>query len=322
MASKLYFTILIFFIVTTNLLSNELDYSLWLEKFKIRAEKSGISKDIIDETLNQVKIIPRVIELDRKQPEFTLTLSEYLNRVISKQRKKKGISKIRENWILLENISKKYNVQPRFIVALWGIETDFGRVSGGFPVIDSLVTLAYDGRRGEYFSKELLNALKIIDEGHISYDEMVGSWAGAMGQTQFMPSSYHAYAVDYDQDGRKDIWSSKGDIFASIANYLRTFGWKDDQTWGREVILPKYFDFGLTGLDVVQSISAWQDLGVRRGNGDNLPVRALDASIVLPDGGEGAAYMVYQNFRTTLKWNRSIYFALSVGILADGMLGH
>ena len=154
MALKLYFTTLIFFIVTTNLLSNELDYSVWLEKFKIRAEKSGISKITIDETLNQVKIIPRVIELDRKQPEFTLTLSQYLNNVVSSKRTKKGIFKIRENWILLENVSKKYKVQPRFIVALWGIETDFGRISGGFPVIDSLVTLAYDGRRGEYFSKE------------------------------------------------------------------------------------------------------------------------------------------------------------------------
>ena len=211
MALKLYFTILVFFIVTTNLLSNELDYPVWLEKFKIRAEKSGISKKTIDETLNQVKIIPRVIALDRNQPEFTLTLSQYLNNVVSKKRTQKGISKIRENWILLENVSKKYKVQPRFIIALWGIETDYGRISGGFPVIDSLVTLAYDGRRGRYFSKELLNALKIIDEGHISYEEMVGSWAGAMGQTQFMPSSFLSYAEDYNNDGKKDIWKTKED---------------------------------------------------------------------------------------------------------------
>ena len=241
MALKLYFTTLIFFIVTTNLLSNELDYSVWLEKFKIRAEKSGISKVTIDETLNQVKIIPRVIELDRKQPEFTLTLSQYLNNVVSSKRKKKGISKIRENWILLKNISKKYKVQPRFIVALWGIETDFGRISGGFPVIDSLVTLAYDGRRGEYFSKELLNALKIIDEGHISYDEMMGSWAGAMGQTQFMPSSFLSYAEDYNNDGKKDIWKTKEDALASAANYLSKLKWDYNETWGREVIVNDNF---------------------------------------------------------------------------------
>ena len=245
MGLKLYFTILIFFIVTTNLLSNELDYPTWLENFKIRAEKHGISKEIIDETLSQVKIIPRVIELDRKQPEFTLTLSQYLNRVISKQRKKKGISKIRENWVLLENISKKYNVQPRFIVALWGIETDFGRISGGFPVIDSLVTLAYDGRRGEYFSKELLNALKIIDEGHISYDKMIGSWAGAMGQVQFLPTTFLESAVDFDKDGKKDIWGSEIDVFASIANYLTSLEkapWDNNYSWGFEVEPPQNID--------------------------------------------------------------------------------
>ena len=158
MGLKLYFTILLFLIIPSNLIANKLDFSDWLDKFKIRAEKSGISKETIDESLNKVKIIPRVIELDRNQPEFTLTLSQYLRNVVSDKRVNKGVGKIRENWFLLEEISIKYNVQPRFIVALWGIETDFGRISGGFPVIDSLVTLAYDGRRGTYFSKELINA--------------------------------------------------------------------------------------------------------------------------------------------------------------------
>ena len=322
MASKLYFTILIFFIVTTNLLSNELDYSLWLEKFKIRAEKSGISKDIIDETLNQVKIIPRVIELDRKQPEFTLTLSEYLNRVISKQRKKKGISKIRENWILLENISKKYNVQPRFIVALWGIETDFGRVSGGFPVIDSLVTLAYDGRRGEYFSKELLNALKIIDEGHISYDEMMGSWAGAMGQTQFMPSSFLSYAEDYNNDGKKDIWQSKEDALASAANYLSKLKWDNNETWGREVKIND--DFNLTDDELTlknkKKISEWQMLGVRRIDGTDLPKKNIEGYLIkINDRNKARYFLVYKNFKRILKWNTSNYFAIAVGILSDSI---
>ena len=150
---KLYFSIFIFVIITTNSIANKLDFPVWLDKFKVRAEKSGISRKTIEESLSKAEILPRVIELDKKQPEFTLTLSQYLKNVVSNKRKKKGISKIRENWTLLEDISKEYNVQPRFIVALWGIETDFGRISGGFPVIDSLVTLAYDGRRGEYFSK-------------------------------------------------------------------------------------------------------------------------------------------------------------------------
>ena len=220
MGLKFYFTILLFVIITNNLSAKTEEFSIWIDNFKIRAEKSGISKTTIDETLNRVKLIPRIIELDRNQPEFTLTLSQYLRNVVSKKRIKKGISKIRENWELLETISNKYNVQPRFIVALWGIETDFGRVTGGFPVIDALVTLSYDGRRSKYFSKELINALKIIDQGHISYDQMVGSWAGAMGQTQFMPSSFLSYAEDYDKDGRKDIWGTKEDALASAANYI------------------------------------------------------------------------------------------------------
>jgi len=322
MALKLYFTILVFFIATTNLLSNELDYPVWLEKFKIRAEKSGISKKTIDETLNQVKIIPRVVELDRNQPEFTLTLSQYLNNVVSKKRKQKGISKIRENWILLENVSKKYKVQPRFIIALWGIETDYGRISGGFPVIDSLVTLAYDGRRGRYFSKELLNALKIIDEGHISYEEMKGSWAGAMGQTQFMPSSFLSYAEDYNNDGKKDIWKTKEDALASAANYLSKLKWDNNETWGREVIVNDNFyltDEELT-LKNKKKINEWQALGVRRIDGTDLPKKNIEGYLIkINDNNKTRYFLVYKNFKKILKWNTSNYFAIAVGILSDSI---
>ena len=322
MALKLYFTILLFFMVTTNLLSNELDYPVWLEKFKIRAEKSGISKKTINETLNQVKIIPRVIELDRNQPEFTLTLSQYLNNVVSKKRTQKGISKIRENWILLENLSKKYKVQPRFIIALWGIETDYGRISGGFPVIDSLVTLAYDGRRGRYFSKELLNALKIIDEGHISYEEMVGSWAGAMGQTQFMPSSFLSYAEDYNNDGKKDIWKTKEDALASAANYLSKLKWDNNETWGREVIINDNFyltDEELT-LKNKKKINEWQALGVRRIDGTDLPKKNIEGYLIkINDNNKTRYFLVYKNFKKILKWNTSNYFAIAVGILSDSI---
>ena len=322
MALKLYFTILVFFIATTNLLSNELDYPVWLEKFKIRAEKSGISKKTIDETLNQVKIIPRVVELDRNQPEFRLTLSQYLNNVVSKKRTQKGISKIRENWILLENVSKKYKVQPRFIVALWGIETDYGRISGGFPVIDSLVTLAYDGRRGRYFSKELLNALKIIDEGHISYEEMMGSWAGAMGQTQFMPSSFLSYAEDYNNDGKKDIWKTKEDALASAANYLSKLKWDNNETWGREVIVNDNFyltDEELT-LKNKKKINEWQALGVRRIDGTDLPKKNIEGYLIkINDNNKTRYFLVYKNFKKILKWNTSNYFAIAVGILSDSI---
>ena len=322
MGLKFYFTILLFVIITNNLLANTEEFSIWLDNFKIRAEKSGISRKTIEESLSKAEILPRVIELDKKQPEFTLTLSQYLKNVVSNKRKKKGISKIRENWTLLKDISKEYNVQPRFIVALWGIETDFGRISGGFPVIDSLVTLAYDGRRGTYFSKELINALKIIDEGHISYDEMVGSWAGAMGQTQFMPSSFLSYAQDYNNDGRKDIWKSKEDALASAANYLSKLKWDDNETWGREVKIND--DFNLTDerltLKNKKKISEWQLLGVRRIDGTDLPKNNVDGYLIkINDNNKERYFLVYKNFKKILKWNTSNYFAIAVGILSDSI---
>ena len=214
-----FFIITYFFILNKLIFADQVDFNTWLESFKKDAIKAGISSSTIDENLTNVKLIPRVVELDRKQPEFTLTLSQYLNKVINKKRINKGIGKIRENWDLLESISNQYNVQSRFIVALWGIETDYGRVSGGFPVIDALVTLSYDGRRREYFSKELINALKIIDGGHIEGKNMMGSWAGAMGQPQFMPSSFLGYAQDYNNDGKKRHLDNKRRCF-SISSKL------------------------------------------------------------------------------------------------------
>ncbi len=322
MGLKFYFTILLFVIITNNLSAKTEEFSIWIDNFKIRAEKSGISKTTIDETLNRVKVIPRIIELDRNQPEFTLTLSQYLRNVVSKKRIKKGISKIRENWELLETISNKYNVQPRFIVALWGIETDFGRVTGGFPVIDALVTLSYDGRRSKYFSKELINALKIIDQGHISYDQMVGSWAGAMGQTQFMPSSFLNFAQDYDNDGRKDIWGTKEDALASAANYLSKLKWNNNETWGREVIVNDNFnliDDELT-LQNKKKIIEWQSLGVRRMDGRDLPKKNLEGYLIkIKYTNKERYFLVYQNFKRILKWNTSNYFAISVGILSDSI---
>ena len=213
-----------------------------------------------------------------------------------------------------------YQVQRRFLLALWGIESDFGRFTGGFSVVNSLSTLAYDGRRGAYFRSELIDALKILNSGEINNSQMVGSWAGAMGQCQFMPSSYHRFAQDYNNDGKRDIWNSLPDTFASMANYLRNSGWKYDQTWGREVILPKTFDVALTGLEHTKSIPEWQQMGVRRVDGADLPGRELLAAIILPDGAGTRAYMVYDNFRNIMKWNRSTYFALAVGILSDHLL--
>ena len=296
------------------------DFQIWLGKLRVEAEGKGISQSVLDEALAGIQPIPRVIELDRRQPEFTLTFTQYRDRVVPQSRIKKGRVKYQENRDLLEEIGGKIGVQPRFIVALWGIETDFGRVTGGFKVIPALATLAHDGRRSAYFRKELLNALQILHEGHIAPKEMMGSWAGAMGQSQFMPSSLLAHAVDYDGDGRRDIWTTRPDVFASAANYLAKSGWRADQTWGREVKLPHDFDFALADLKVRKPIGGWQALGVRQPDGGDLPTRQLSASIVLPEKGKmSPAYLVYSNYRTTLRWNRSTYFALAVGLLSDGI---
>ena len=296
------------------------DFQIWLGKLRVEAEGKGIPLSILDEALAGIQPIPRVIELDRRQPEFTLTFTQYRDRVVPQSRIKKGRVKYQENRDLLEEIGGKIGVQPRFIVALWGIETDFGRVTGGFKVIPALATLAHDGRRSAFFRKELLNALQILHEGHIAPKEMMGSWAGAMGQSQFMPSSFLAHAVDYDGDGRRDIWTTRPDVFASAANYLAKSGWRADQTWGREVKLPRDFDFALADLKVRKPIGGWQALGVRQPDGGDLPTRQLSASIVLPEKGKmSPAYLVYSNYRTTLRWNRSTYFALAVGLLSDGI---
>jgi membrane-bound lytic murein transglycosylase B len=223
----------------------------------------------------------------------------------------------REHRELLDRVAADYGVQPRFIVALWGVESSYGSYYGEYPVIGALATLAYDGRRSSFFRGELLKALQILDSGDIAVEDMNGSWAGAMGQSQFMPSSYHAYAVDYDGDGHRDIWTSLPDVFASIANYLAKAGWNDRHTWGRKVNPPTGLNGELVGLELAKPLPEWQALGVRRADGADLPPVALDASLLRTDEGQGPSYLVYQNFRVLMAWNRSTYFALTVGELAD-----
>ena len=292
-------------------------FDAWIAELRAEALAAGISAPTVDAALDGIAPLPRVVELDRRQPEGRMTAREYLERVVPESRVRAARERLRRHRPLLEEVAARYRVQPRFIVALWGIETDFGRRTGGYGVVPALATLAWDGRRAAFFRGELLAALRILDEGHIAPADMKGSWAGAMGQSQFMPSSFLAYAVDHDGDGRRDIWTALPDVFASIANYLARVGWRDDRTWGRAVRLPPGFDDGLAGLDTVKPIGGWQALGVRRPDGSDLPARQLPASIVRPDGPGGGAWMVYDNFRATLRWNRSTYFALAVGRLAD-----
>lgn len=298
--------------------ANPQPFAEWLAGLRGEALGRGLRPATLDAALADLEPIPRVIELDRKQPEFTMTMAEYLSRVVNPTRIAEGREKLAENSTLIAEAEARFGVQARFIVALWGIETNYGASTGGFPVIASLATLAYDGRRAQYFRSELLDALRIVDQGHIGADAMRGSWAGAMGQSQFMPSSFLRFAVDADGDGRKDIWKTRRDVFASIANYLKSVGWRGDQTWGRRVQLPRSFDRTQASLEIRRPIAAWAAAGVRSETGGPLPTPpGLDASIVIGTGPGEPSFMVYDNFNHLMRWNRSTYFATAVGVLSD-----
>ena len=299
----------------------EQPFTEWLEQFRVDAQAQGISGATLEDALGDIEPLPRVVELDRSQPEFTLTFREYLAAVGSDARIERGRQRLEKFRPLLESATEIYGVPPQVIVALWGIETDFGRLTGGFQVIPALATLAHDGRRSEFFRKELLNALTIIDQGHISAGDMMGSWAGAMGQCQFMPSSFLRAAVDSDGDGRKDIWKTQADVFASAANLLLSNGWTRGRIWGRPVRLPASFDPALADLEITKPLGEWQRIGVRRIDGRALPRVDITASVILPEGAGGSAFIVYDNFRAILKWNRSNFFALTVGYLSDRIGG-
>lgn len=295
-------------------------FATWLKDFRAEAAALGISQATLEQSLSDLEPDPEVLELDRRQPEFSQTFWAYLSRRVTPARIELGRELLAKHRPLLERIKAQYGVQPHFLVAFWGLETNFGSFTGNKPVIRSLATLAYDARRSAFFRRELLNALRIIDAGHISAAELSGSWAGATGQLQFMPSTFVQYAVDGDKDGRLDIWHSYPDMFASAANYLSSVGWRPKEIWGREVRLPPDFDLSLAQLEIEKPISEWQKLGVRRANGRNLPSANFASSIVLPGGAKGPAFLVYQNFRSILVWNRSLLYALSVGHLSDQLI--
>lgn len=301
-------------------------FARWVTEVKTEAAGRGISGRILDEAFHELALIPRVVELDRQQPEFSQTFARYLGNAVSDRRVEEGRQALNTHAGLLGTLEREYGVQSRFLVAFWGLETNYGRVTGGYPVIAALATLAFDGRRAAFFREELFNALRIADAGHIPLSRMQGSWAGAMGHTQFMPSTFLRHAVDRDGDRHIDIWGSLPDALGSAANYLRSMNWEGDRTWGREVRLPAGFDISLISLDVdaretVKSLEAWSALGVTRTDGRALPEQPLDAALVLPQGVKGPAFLLYENYRTILRWNRSAFYAIAVGHLADRLTG-
>lgn len=293
----------------------------WLDGVKAEARANGISEATLTAAFTGVEPNPRVVELDNQQPEFTRQIWDYLDSAVSETRVAQGRALLAQHGAVLQQISARYGVQPQYVVAVWGIESNYGANFGDFSVIRSLATLAYDGRRSEFFRRHLMAALEILDSGDISPDRMLGSWAGAMGHTQFMPTAYLQYATDFDGDGRRDIWGSSEDALASTANYLGDKGWRPGERWGREVVLPASFDYALADGETKRLLSGWSALGITAADGTALPAENLEASLIVPAGARGPAFLLYDNFAAIRAYNNATAYALAVGHLGDRIAG-
>jgi len=291
-------------------------FATYLAGFRGEARKAGISQATLDRALSHLSVNQRVIELDRNQPESKLTWQQYKARLVSPARIAKGRPLFAANRALLARVTQQYGVPAGVIMGIWALESDYGAQMGGFNVIECLATLAWEGRRRAYFQSQLIDALKIIDHGDVAPSQMIGSWAGAMGKTQFMPDSFLKYAVDFSGTGRRDLWTDMGDIFASTANYLAREGWRQEIPWGRAVDLPRGFDLGLVGHDKRRSVAEWRKAGLMI---DALP-QATSAAVVMPGGPGDEAYVVfYPSYRAIRQYNPPDKYCLSVGLLGDAI---
>lgn len=292
------------------------NWNQWVAGVRQEALKQGISASLFDEAFADIHEPSKKIKgLSKSQPEHRLSYSKYLSTRVDPYRIAIGRREFKKNHVVLEDIGHRYGVDPCFIAAFWGMETSYGSYMGDFPVIKSLATLAYDSNRSDFFRKELFLALHILNDGHVSLANFKGEWAGASGQPQFLPSSWVKYAVDYDGDGRKDIWQSKPDTFASIANYMKQNGWQTGEPWAVYVKLPAQFDRALEGKTIIKPVSEWNALGVRTEKGQPLPNQQLQASIIQPVGGP--VFLAYPNYKMILHYNNSVYYAGAIGYLAD-----
>lgn len=286
------------------------------------AKRAGVRAPVVEAAFRGLAPNERVIQLDGRQAEFTLTWEQYRERIVSEARIAQGRRLVQQDRSLLDAISTRYNVAPTLPVAIWGMETNYGTNTGGFGVIEALATLAFEGRRRDFFRRELIAVLKILNAGHVPLSHMKGSWAGAMGQPQFMPTSFERFAVDFDGDGHANIWDSRADALASIANYLARngAGWRWGEPWLREAVLPQGFDTELTGRDKPRPMQEWLNLGLRTLDGAAPP--ALEAAVLLPDlpnGPSQQAFFVFANFNAIRRYNPSNFYALAVGLLAEAL---
>lgn len=300
--------------------ANPVGWHQWVEGVRTEAIEKGIKPQVFDNAFATIHEPSRKVKgLARSQPEHRLTYDRYLHTRADSYRVSMGQKNYQKYQSLLDEIGNHYGVDPCFIVSFWGMETSYGTYMGNFPVIQSLATLAYDSNRPEFFRKELFLALEILQGGHVSLDNFKGEWAGASGQPQFLPSSWVQYSVDYDNDGHKDIWTNKADVFASIANYMKKNGWQTGEPWAIHVKLPAQFDKNLEGKTITKPVSEWNALGVRTMDGKALPYQNLQASIVQPNGGP--VFLAYPNYKMILRYNNSIYYAGAIGYMADRICG-
>jgi lytic murein transglycosylase len=294
----------------------------FLAEVRTEAVRQGIRPETVDRAFAGIRLNPEIVGKETVQPEFVRPVWDYLDKSVSEERVATGQQLLAANQALLRQVESRFGVQPQFIVAIWGLESNYGQNAGSYYVIEALANLAYGSeRRGSFFRQHLLEALRIIDQGHIAPERMVGSWAGAMGQTQFMPTAFTQYAVDFDGDGRRDIWTNLPDVFASTANYLASFDWNGHQGWGQEVRVPPTFPWELTELSVKKPVTEWQALGVRTVDGGNLPATQAPASVIAPAGHRGPAFLVYENFGRIMDYNNSTSYALAISYLAERIAG-
>ncbi len=295
-------------------------FARWIAEFSTSARGAGITDATLQSAFEGIRFLPRVTEADSAQPESTRAVWDYLDSAVSAQRVVRGQDRLLQARPAVDAAARRYGVPAEILAAIWGMESNYGSNTGDIPTIDALASLGFEGRREAWARGQLLAALKILQNRDIDRAQMLGSWAGAMGQTQFLPSNFLAYAVDADGDGRRDIWGSIPDVMASTANFLARSGWQAGQTWGQEVRLPPAFDLSLADGEQRRTAAAWAGLGVQTMDGSPLPALA-DAALLLPAGARGPAFIVGPNFRTILRYNNSTSYALAVGLLAKALGG-
>lgn len=318
---KLSYSLIALLFIAHTAIADDAGFAACITDLQARARAEHLPTWVVDQVLPGLKQQPRVLELDRRQPEFTRTFADYLNARVTPARIEQGRRLLDEYRPFLNELTARYGVPGRYLIAFWGLETNFGGYIGRMRTLDSLATLACDQRRSDYFTSELMTALTLLDRESLTPDQMLGSWAGAVGHTQFMPSAYIRYAVDGDGDGHINLWNSERDALASGANFLSELGWQRGERWGREVLLPDNFPYDQSGLTNRRPVSEWKKLGVRLTSRARLPDSDLEAAIIVPAGHTGPAFLVYRNFEVIMRWNRSASYALSVGLLADRIIG-